>query len=92
MPRIRESSPSGWHVQSAMPCRGPTGCGPNPVLSERELAVLRLLADGLSKREIGAELNLSFNTVHSHTKAIYRKLGVSSRVEAVARAQQLGVG
>jgi LuxR family transcriptional regulator, maltose regulon positive regulatory protein len=64
---------------------------PNPVLSERELAVLRLLSDGLSKREIGAELYLSFNTVHSHTKAIYRKLGVSSRHEAAARADELGV-
>ena len=64
----------------------------DPVLSERELAVLRLLARGRSKREIGAELYLSFNTVHSHTKAIYRKLGVSSRVEAVARAHELGVG
>ncbi|HUJ91470.1 MAG TPA: LuxR C-terminal-related transcriptional regulator [Gaiellaceae bacterium] len=64
----------------------------DPVLSERELAVLRLLADGRSKREIGVELYLSFNAVHSHTKAIYRKLGVSSRGEAVARAHELGVG
>jgi ATP/maltotriose-dependent transcriptional regulator MalT len=65
---------------------------PNPVLTEPELAVLRLLSDGLSKREIGAELTLSFNTVHSHTKAIYSKLGVSSRHEAAARAHELGVG
>jgi len=64
----------------------------DPALSERELAVLRLLADGRSKREIGAELYLSFNAVHSHTKAIYRKLGVSTRGEAVARAHELGVG
>jgi len=64
----------------------------DPVLSERELAVLRLLAGGLSKREIGAELYLPFTAVHSHTKAIYRKLGVSSRLEAVARAHELGVG
>ncbi|MGZ4390309.1 MAG: response regulator transcription factor, partial [Gaiellaceae bacterium] len=63
----------------------------DPVLSDRELAVLRLLAAGLSKREIGSELHLSFNTVHSHTKAIYRKLGVSSRPEAVSRAHELGV-
>jgi len=64
----------------------------DPVLSDRELAVLRLLAGGLSKREIGAELYLPFTTVHSDTKAIYRKLGVSSRLEAVARAHELGVG
>ncbi len=54
-------------------------------LSERELTVLRLLAGELSEREIAAELYLSFNTVHSHVKSIYRKLGVSSRAEAVAR-------
>ena len=61
-------------------------------LSERELTVLRLLGTGLSEREIGNELYLSFNTVHSHVKAIYRKLEVSSRADAVARArdQQLG--
>ena len=36
-----------------------------------------------SRRAIAAELYLSFNTVHSHVKSIYRKLGVSSRAEAV---------
>jgi LuxR family maltose regulon positive regulatory protein len=54
-------------------------------LSERELTVLRHLASDLSEREIAAELYLSFNTVHSHVKSIYRKLGVSSRAEAVER-------
>jgi len=54
-------------------------------LTERELTVLRHLASDLSEREIAAELYLSFNTVHSHVKSIYRKLGVSSRAEAVAR-------
>ena len=76
--------------RSALP--RPDRLRPNPVLTEPELAVLRLLSGGLSKREIGAELTLSFNTVHSHTKAIYRKLGVSSRHEAAARAHELGVG
>jgi LuxR family maltose regulon positive regulatory protein len=55
-------------------------------LSEREQTVLRLLSTGLSEREIGQELYLSFNTVHSHVKSLYRKLGVSSRAEALARA------
>jgi LuxR family maltose regulon positive regulatory protein len=55
-------------------------------LTPRELTVLRLLAQGRSKREIAAELYVSFNTVHTHTKAVYRKLGVSSRREAVERA------
>jgi LuxR family maltose regulon positive regulatory protein len=53
-------------------------------LSDRELTVLEHLAEGLTEREIAAELYLSFNTVHSHVKAIYRKLGVTSRAEAVA--------
>jgi LuxR family maltose regulon positive regulatory protein len=57
-------------------------------LSERELTVLRHLGSDLSEREIAAELYLSFNTVHSHVKAIYRKLGVSSRAGAVARARE----
>lgn len=56
-------------------------------LSERELTVLRYLSGGLSEREIAHELYLSFNTVHSHVKSVYRKLGVSSRAEALARAR-----
>jgi LuxR family maltose regulon positive regulatory protein len=59
-------------------------------LTERELEVLRYLADGMPKREIGAALFLSYNTIHSHTKSIYQKLRVSSREAAVARARELG--
>jgi LuxR family maltose regulon positive regulatory protein len=59
-------------------------------LTERELEVLRYLADGLPKREIGEALFLSFNTIHSHTKSIYQKLRVSSRQAAVERARELG--
>jgi len=59
--------------------------------SEAELAVLRLLASELSARDIGAQLFLSANTVRTHTRAIYRKLGVNSRAEAVARATVLGL-
>ena len=57
--------------------------------SEAELAVLRLLASDLSAREIGEKLFLSANTVRSHTRSIYRKLGVHSRADAVARADAL---
>ncbi len=60
-------------------------------LSERELTVLRLLRSGLTERDIGRELYLSFNTVHSHVKAIYRKLGVSSRAAAITRARDDGL-
>ncbi|MBV8218157.1 MAG: hypothetical protein JO325_06825, partial [Solirubrobacterales bacterium] len=58
-------------------------------LSERELGVLRLLASDLTQREIGRELYLSLNTVKSHTRSIFRKLGVSGREQAVARAREL---
>jgi LuxR family transcriptional regulator, maltose regulon positive regulatory protein len=58
-------------------------------LSERELAVLRLLASELSQREIGRELYVSLNTVKTHTRNIFRKLGVSTRAEAIARAREL---
>jgi LuxR family maltose regulon positive regulatory protein len=58
-------------------------------LTERELAILRLLPTKLSTREIGRELSVSVTTVRSHVQAIYRKLGVSSRAEAVAQARQL---
>jgi LuxR family maltose regulon positive regulatory protein len=60
-------------------------------LTERELAVLRLLATQLSTREIGRELYVSVNTVRSHVQAIYRKLQVTSRAEAVTHARQLGL-
>jgi LuxR family maltose regulon positive regulatory protein len=60
-------------------------------LTERELAVLRMLKGPLSERDIGRELYLSHNTVHSHTRSIYRKLGVSSRADALQRALALGL-
>src|SRR5262249_47311557 len=60
-------------------------------LSERELLVLRMLGGPLSERDIGRELYLSHNTIHSHTRSIYRKLGVSSRREALQRALMLGL-
>jgi LuxR family maltose regulon positive regulatory protein len=60
-------------------------------LSERELVVLRMLNGPLSEREIGRELFVSHNTIHTHTKSIYRKLEVSSRVAAVRRGRFLGL-
>jgi LuxR family maltose regulon positive regulatory protein len=60
-------------------------------LSGRELVVLRMLKGPLTERDIGRELYLSYNTIHSHTKSIYRKLGVSSRRQAVQRALTLGL-
>ncbi|GJM36634.1 MAG: helix-turn-helix transcriptional regulator [Acidimicrobiales bacterium] len=60
-------------------------------LTDRELAVLRLLPSDLTGREISAELYVSHNTTKGHLKAIYRKLGVSSRDQCVARARGLGL-
>ena len=72
-------------------CEGDGGSAPFWELSERELAVLRLLASKLSQREIAGELYVSFNTVKTHTRAIFRKLGAASRAEAVERARELGL-
>lgn len=60
-------------------------------LSKREIDVLRLLPGQLSQREIAAELFVSFNTVRTHTRVIFQKLGVTSRQEAVDRARELGL-
>ena len=60
-------------------------------LSDRELDVLRLLASELSGPEIARHLVVSLNTVRTHTKNIYAKLGVSSRRAAVRRAEELGL-
>ena len=60
-------------------------------LTDREVAVLRLLQGTLSRREIGAELGVSPNTVKTHTQAIYRKLQVSNRYGAVNRGRDTGL-
>jgi DNA-binding NarL/FixJ family response regulator len=60
-------------------------------LSERERAVLALMASGATNPEIAGQLHLSKHTVKEHTSAVYRKLGVRNRTEAVQRAQRLGL-
>jgi len=65
------------------------GPGAAPALSPAEHRVLTLLAGELSERAVADELVLSFNTVHSHVRSIYAKLGASSRSEAVALARRL---
>lgn len=56
-----------------------------PALSRRERDVLRLLCMGLGNAEIGRQLFISEKTVRNHLSAIYRKLGVASRAEAIVR-------
>ncbi|MCA9935589.1 MAG: hypothetical protein KC415_16755 [Anaerolineales bacterium] len=60
-------------------------------LSQRELEVLQLLADGLSNKAIAQTLIIAASTVKKHLKNIYQKLNVHSRTEAIARARELGL-
>jgi LuxR family maltose regulon positive regulatory protein len=68
------------------------GAGPaGDELTEAELRVLRLLSGPLTEREIGHELYLSHNTVHSHARSIYQKLGASSRAQVLEEARRRGL-
>src|SRR5690606_22275850 len=60
-----------------------------PTLTARELDVLRLVADGLSNREIGSRLHLGEATVKTHLLKVFQKLEVSDRTRAVTRAMEL---
>ena len=74
----------------AVPERAPQAAGLEE-LSEREREVLRLVAAGLSDREIAARLVLSPHTVHRHVANIRRKLGLTSRSAAAAHAARAGL-
>ncbi|HTN79917.1 MAG TPA: LuxR C-terminal-related transcriptional regulator [Acidimicrobiales bacterium] len=81
-------------LAAGAPTEGPAAIaqrGLVDALSDRELTVLRRLAGQEDAREIADSLYLSVNTVRSHVKSIYRKLGVSSRTDAVAEAKRLGL-
>jgi LuxR family maltose regulon positive regulatory protein len=71
-----------------MPEDGPTG---HSALTAAELRLLPLLSTHLSFREIGERLFVSRNTIKTQAISVYRKLGVSSRSEAIARASELGL-
>ena len=68
----------------------PTGGLAEP-LSQRELEVLHLIALGRTNQEIARQLVVAAGTIKAHTASIYRKLDVSNRTEAVARARELGL-
>ena len=83
----------GWATAEDTPDPGsvPAAADGADELSERELAVLRLLSSRLSLREIGNELYVSLNTIKTHTRNVYAKLRVGSRQQAVIRARELGL-
>ncbi len=62
-----------------------------PALSEREQQVLQLVSEGATNKEIAGELHLSPHTVKEYTSTLYRKLDVRNRLEAVKRAEKLGL-
>jgi LuxR family maltose regulon positive regulatory protein len=60
-------------------------------LTDRELEILRLVAQPMSSREVAETLHLSPNTVKTHLSSIYRKLAAPTRNQAVRRARTLGI-
>jgi ATP/maltotriose-dependent transcriptional regulator MalT len=84
-------APAGWHESELV-------CGSDPVagaevaaLTERELEVLELAADGHSAPMIAAQLVVSTTTVRTHFAHIYEKLDVRDRAAAVAKAMRIGL-
>ena len=75
IPLFEDAAPSGTEIN----------------LTSREREVLASVARGATNREIAAELHLSPHTVKEHTSALYKKLDVRNRAEAVQRAQRLGL-
>ena len=80
---LAEHSAVTQQAASASRCsRGP--------LSQRECAILRLIGRGYSNKQIGKQLGIAFETVKSHAKNIYAKLGAGNRAEAVSKAERFG--
>ncbi len=74
-----------------VPYRGTAELGAAPLLSTREVEVLAALAGSGSLRQVADELFISRNTIKTHTRALYAKLGVASRADAVHRGRVLGL-
>jgi DNA-binding NarL/FixJ family response regulator len=80
---------AGLHVRAAEAGFGAIAdTGPVALLTPREVEVLSAIALGLGNKEIARRLEISLHTVKFHIEAIFRKLGVRSRAEAVARGLQ----
>jgi DNA-binding NarL/FixJ family response regulator len=90
---MRTRTASALREAGARVPRGPTASTrDNPLsLTDRELEVLLLLADGKTNREIGADLFISTKTVGHHVSHVLAKLAVRSRSEAAVAAERLGL-
>ncbi len=81
-----------FELAPASPGRGPSQQAAAPVpLTSSELAVLRFLPSHMTNQEIADALFLSINTVKTHLRSVYRKLGVATRRQAIARGGKLGL-
>ncbi len=80
-----------WGDRALALVDGLSGDAGGPALTTAELRTLQYLPTHLALREIGERLHVSRNTVKTHAVAIYRKLDVASRSEAVARGRELGL-
>jgi LuxR family maltose regulon positive regulatory protein len=99
LPRVRQAAPAfvdqvlnafSGGQRTPPPAAPPSSVLVEP-LSERELEVLGLVAQGLSNREIAGRLFITVGTVKTHVHNIHGKLGVQRRTEAAARARELGL-
>jgi ATP/maltotriose-dependent transcriptional regulator MalT len=98
MRRMLTRSPASEYVRRLLDALGefakielPIAVPLNEPLSQRELEVLRLIAEGATNQEIADELVLTVNTVKRHISNIFGKLDVSNRAQAIARARQLNL-
>ena len=89
--RLLSAFPITEPGKSATPENETSESGLIEPLSEREIEVLPLIAEGLTNQEIASRLYLTLNTIKSHSRNIYGKLDVHSRTQAIARAQTLGL-
>jgi LuxR family maltose regulon positive regulatory protein len=93
--RCPDPGVAGRYLARAESRHGLAGASDRPVavlveqLTEREIAVLRYLPAKMSQRDIASELYVSLNTVKTHCRAVYRKLGVGDRRAAVQAARDL---
>lgn len=86
LPQVESEQGAGAHVSS-----GAQKTSTDSVLSDREIQVLNLIAQGLSPQEVASDLYISMHTVQAHIKNIYRKLSVNSRTKAIFKASKMGL-